>query len=137
MPNLLDLLASLWSFVLNALSLTSTIGFFVLFIVGWLIWNYLSTKNNMDKRQRATKATAKIVNIGHSRNSEKYAHVTVYLTLEIIPPNGAPYQLDTKWWVKPGQTSQVEVGRTVNVKIDAKNPNVIYSGESWFRDTNY
>ncbi len=109
----------------------------VLFVVGMFYSMYLTARSDKEKRRQATKATAKIVKVGHSRNSEKYGGVFVHLTLEVEPPNGSPYEVDTEWWVKPGSTPQVEAGRTVRVKIDPRNPKVIYSGEPWFEDTNH
>ncbi len=106
-------------------------------VVGAFYSMYWTARNDRNKRKQAVKATARIARVGHSRNSTKYGLVLVHLTLEVTPPNGLPYNVDTEWWIKPASTPMVEVGRTVAVKIDHKNPNRIYSGESWASDLNH
>ena len=109
----------------------------ILLLVAAFYGMYRTAENDRKRRKQAIKATARIVKIGHSRNSQNRGDVTVYLTLEVIPPNGAPYEVDTHWWVNAASVPKVEVGRTVAVKIDAKDTKVIYSAERWFTDANH
>ncbi len=106
----------------------------VLFLAGMFYWLNRTARNDHDRRRGAISALARIIRVGHSRNSEKNGEVLVHLTLEITPPKGAPYAVDTEWWVKPASLPLVEAGRAVAVKIDARDPTVIYSGEGWFRE---
>ena len=111
---------------------------FGLFLVGAFYWMYRTAQNDRHKRKRAIKATAKILKISHSRiSTQSRGDVIVYLTLEVTPPTGAPYQVDTDWWIGAAAIPKVEVGRTVAIKIDAKDPKIIYSGERWFTDANH
>ncbi len=109
----------------------------VLFLAGMFTWMYLTARNDRDRRRHATSALARIIQIGHSHNSEKTGEVLVHLTLEVTPSKGSPYEVETEWWVKPASLPMIEVGRTVAVKIDSKNPKLIYSGEGWFSDLNH
>jgi len=108
-----------------------------LFLVAAFYWMYRTAENDRHRRKRAVKASAKIIKIGHSRNSQNEGDVIVYLTLEITPPGGTPYEVDTDWWLSAAAIPKVEVGRIVAVKIDAKNPRIIYSAEKWFTDSNH
>jgi hypothetical protein len=107
-----------------------------LFLVAYFFWLYITARNERRQRKRAIKASAKIIKIGHSRNTRD-GDVIVYLTLEVTPPNGTPYMIDTDWFLGAAAIPKVEVGRIVAVKIDAKDPKKIYSAERWFTDSNH
>jgi len=109
----------------------------ILLLVYFFYRMYSIAEQDRRRRKRAVKATAKIIKIGHSRNSEYTGEVIVHVTLEVTPPNGVPYELDTEWWLNPTAIPKMEVGRTVAVKIDSKNPKIIYSAERWFTDSNH
>ena len=109
----------------------------ILLVVYFFFRMYQTAQGDRQRRKRAIKATARIVKIGHSRTSETDEDLMVYLTLEVTPPDGKPFEVDTMWWVQPAAAANVEVGRTVAVKIDAKNPKLIYSAERWFTDANH
>jgi len=109
----------------------------ILFLVVAFYLMYRTAEGDRHRRKQATKATAKIIKIGHSRNSEYTGEVIVHVTLEVTPPNGIPYEVDTEWWLNPTAIPKMEVGHTVAVKIDSKNPKIIYSAERWFTDSNH
>lgn len=107
----------------------------ILFLALMLFLMYRTAQANRDRRKRAVKATARIVKVGHSSNTS-YGKISVFLTLEVSPPAGAPYELATEWWVDPAQSSKLEEGRTIAVRIDAKNPKLVYSAEKGLSDMN-
>jgi len=107
----------------------------VLFIGAMFFLMYRSAGANRNRRKQAAKATARIVKVGHSSNTS-YGKISVFLTIEVSPPTGAPYQVATEWWVNPADASKLEEGRSIAVRIDAKNPQVIYSAEKGLSDMN-
>ena len=50
----------------------------------------------------------------------------IRLTLEINLPNAAPYQTETWWLVHPMAALQLQVGKIVAVRVNAKDRTVIY-----------
>ena len=90
---------------------------------------YRTTKKGRSKVASAIPATAKVIQVGDSDISS--GGIDVELTLEVTPPNGAPYQVINNWSVEPLSISKVQAGSILAVKIDAKNPKIIYSAENW------
>ena len=110
----------------------------IIFLVGLFFFGfYLIAQADRKRRKQAVKASAQIVQVGHSRSSEKYGDIVVDLSLEITPPNGVPYQSKVKWRVKPASASKVQVGSSLAIKIDPKNPQSIYSAEKGIDDMNH
>jgi hypothetical protein len=57
----------------------------------------------------------------------------VDLRLEVQPPGGAPYLANTEWELNISSMSMVEPGKSVAVKIDGEDPEIIYPNVSWAR----
>ena len=107
----------------------------LLFLAVMFFLMYRTAQSNRERRKKAAKATARIVKVGHSSNT-RYGKISVFLTIEVEPPAGSPYEVATEWWVNPADASKLEVGRTLAVKIDARDPKVIYSAEKGLSDMN-
>lgn len=108
----------------------------VLLVLGvlWLFFRYRQVKAFNLQRRRAKKATAKLIRIDHSANSKRSGMILVNMVLEIIPAQGAPYQLgDIEWFIEPGVAAKFQEGLMVNIRIDAKNPKIIFPAERWAR----
>jgi hypothetical protein len=117
-----------------ALTVCLSIGI-VLLVIGSLIGLFMWVRRRAAKRSvsiaRATLATAKVISVGRSFTSSTGGSVNVELTLEVVPPNGIPFQNTSRWYIEPMAMSKVQEGTTLAVKIDADNPSKIYSGETW------
>ena len=90
---------------------------------------YRNAKKERDAIAQAIPATAKVIHIGHSESSA--GGVDVNLTFEVMPPNGSPYRVKTIWSVEPLSVSKIQEGCIVALKIDAKDPQKLYSAENW------
>ena len=103
-------------------------GFF-LFVVLAFYMMYRGAKKETDAIAQATPASAKVVHLGRSESGG--GGVDVNVTFEVSPPSGLPYQVKTIWTVEPLSVSKIQVGCTVALKIDAKDPQTLYSAEDW------
>ena len=103
----------------------------------FLYRSYVVAEADRKRRKGAVRASAQIIQVGHSRSSEKYGDIVVDMVLEITPPKGTPYQLNVRWRVKPASASKVQVGSSLAIKIDANNPQSIYSAEKGIQDMNH
>jgi hypothetical protein len=103
-------------------------------------------KVRLDKKTQARidiaiPASARIVEVGNSYASTTVGSTSVAMRLEVTPPAGAgypggtPYPVISVWEVQPTQASEMRAGKVLNVRIDAQNPQVIYSGEPWATQT--
>ncbi len=108
-------------------------GITTLFLVIALYGMYRTAKKGRDQFAKALPAKARIIKIGHSSSSATYGDVLVHLTFEVMPPSGSPYELATECSIEPASVSKLEEGKVLNIKIDPKNPKVIFSSESWAR----
>lgn len=109
---------------------TSVIGVCVLLVV--FIWMRKSgNEDELRIKQAIPGATAKVIALGNSYVSRTYGSMSVGLRLEITPPFGEPYQVISVWEVQPIHVPEVQVGKTIPVKVDAKNPKVIYPDVPW------
>jgi hypothetical protein len=124
---LLDPLSSTFPTQIIAL----TCGITALFLVVAFYGMYRTAKKRRNQVAKALPATARIIKIGHSSSSANYGTVLVHLTFEVMPTNGASYELVTEWFVEPASVSKLEEGKILNIKIDPKNPKTIYSAEAW------
>ncbi len=99
---------------------------------------YLLLKAEKDGRElpgriaRATPATAKVLEVGDSFTNT-YGDLKIGLRLQVTPPAGDPYETFSMWYVKPTHIKNVQVGKALDIKIDAQNPKIIFPGEqlSW------
>lgn len=81
------------------------------------------------KLGRATPAQATITayeEIGLSQKSTRGKRVAIRFTLNVEPTGKPPYTTTSCWDVLPMGIPQVQVGKTVAVKIDADDPKVVY-----------
>ncbi len=92
---------------------------------------YLDAVRRQNKFHHAIPAQARILHVGRSYDSGTFGGYDVGLTLEVIPPNGAPYQVKTTWSVEPLAVPNLKEGEMLAVRIDAKDTHKIYSGEKW------
>ncbi len=90
---------------------------------------YRTAKKDRGRIAQAIPATAKVIHVGDSDASS--GGIDIDLTFEVMPPNGAPYKAKTNWSVEPLSVSKVQIGCIVAVKIDVKDPQIIYSAENW------
>jgi len=104
-------------------------GGFALFVVLAFYRMSRVAKKETDAIAHGIPATATVVHVGHSESSS--GGVDVNLTFEVMPPNAAPYKVKTIWSVEPLSVSKIQEGCTVALKIDAKDPQKLYSAEDW------
>ena len=103
---------------------------FVLVIIAILFYGmYRTAKKDRDQYASATPATAKVISLDDSDFSS--GGIDVVLTLEVTPPNGVPYQVSNNWSVEPLSISKVQAGCVVPVRINTKNPKIIYPADDW------
>jgi hypothetical protein len=110
--------------------------FVTLFVIGgiWVFFRYRQVKAFNLQRRRAKKATARLIRVDHSINSERYGEILANIVLEIRPPDGEPYALkNIEWYIEPAAASKFQAGLVMNVRIDADNPNIIFPAERWAR----
>ncbi len=92
---------------------------------------YLDALRRVDHFNRAVPAQARILRAGRSYDSGTFGGWDVDLTLEVVPPSAAPYRVKTTWSVEPLALPRLKEGETLAVRIDAGDPQKIYSGEKW------
>ncbi len=90
---------------------------------------YLDARKTRENIAKGIPATATVLHVGSSDASSD--GIDVNLTLEVMPPGGAPYKLHTTWSVEPVSVSKIQPGCTVAIKIDAHDPKKVYSAEDW------
>jgi hypothetical protein len=76
-------------------------------------------------------AMAKVIELGSSYTSRNYGDVSVAMRLEVTPAFGPDYQTISVWQVEPAHVVEVQVGKTLPVKVDAQNPKIIYPDVPW------
>lgn len=109
-------------------------GLLLLLGILWLFLRARQVKAFNRQRRRATKATARLIRIEQSTNSERTGMILVDIVLEILPPEGEPYKLkDIKWYIEPAAASKFQEGLVMNIRIDAKNKMIIFPAERWAR----
>ncbi len=90
---------------------------------------YLDAKKTREAIDQAIPATAKVLHVGASEASSD--GIDIDLTVEVMPPMGAPYKVKATWSVEPVSVAKVQEGSLLAIKIDKKNPRKIYSAEDW------
>jgi len=103
-------------------------GFFLFVVIAFYQMSR-DAKKETDAIARGIPASAKVVHLGHSESSD--GGVDVNVTFEVLPPNGSPYKVKTIWSVEPLSVSKIQEGCTVALKIDANDPQKLYSAEDW------
>ena len=76
-------------------------------------------------------ATAKVIELGSSYTSRTYGDVSVAMRLEVMPAFGPSYETISVWQVQPVHVTEVQVGKTLPVKVDTQNPKIIYPDVPW------
>ncbi|MEP7357802.1 MAG: hypothetical protein ABI847_11215 [Anaerolineales bacterium] len=76
-------------------------------------------------------AIARIVEVGSSSSSQSYGDLSVALRLEVTPAFGSAYQTISVWQIQPIHIPDVQLGKTLPVKVDAQNPKIIYPDVPW------
>ncbi len=106
-------------------------------ILAILIWGYLrmrQVRNFARHRRGAEAATARLVHVDESINSERTGLYLVNMTLEVHPPQGSPYGLkNVKWYVEPAAASTLQEGLILKIRIDRDDRMMIYPVEPWAR----
>ncbi len=76
-----------------------------------------------------TPATATVLEVGDSTNTSA-GELKTSLRLQIDPESGPSYEALTIWHIQPAHASDVQLGKKLAIKIDQKNPQVIYPDDS-------
>jgi len=82
-------------------------------------------------KQALPGASAKIIELGSSYNSRNYGTMSVAMRLEVTPASGQPYQTISVWEIEPVHASEMQVGNSFPVKVDVKNPKIIFPDLHW------
>lgn len=80
---------------------------------------------------RASLAHATVLSSRTRGTFDDGAMAFVDLRLEVQPPGGAPYLASTEWELDISSIPLVELGKSVAVKIDSRDPKLIYPNVSW------
>jgi hypothetical protein len=99
-----------------------------------VVFVWMRKSGNADElriKQAIPGSTAKVIALGNSYVSRTYGSMSVGLRLEITPPFGESYQVISVWEIQPVHAPEVQVGKTFPVKVDAKNPKIIYPDVPW------
>lgn len=112
------------------------VGLFLVIVVILVYGMYRTASKGRGDFARAIPASARITRVGESYNSANYGTVVVKLTVEVTPPQGAPFEQTQSWAIQPASVSQLQAGRTIAIRIDTRNPQKIYSAEDWAETMN-
>lgn len=111
-------------------------GLFVV-VFGLLLFGmYRSAQKDRNAVAEGIPATIRVLKVGQSETSRNYGTVSVNLSFEVVPPNGAVYQLMQVWDVDPASLDKIKEGNSLPIKIDARNPKKVYSVEPGVRSLN-
>lgn len=75
--------------------------------------------------EAATPASATVLEVGDSTNTNS-GELRTTLRLQVDPPFGPSYETLTLWHIQPAHAADVQAGKKLDIKIDQKNPQVIY-----------
>ncbi len=105
-------------------------------VIGMLVVAFVWMRNSTSAdelriKQAIPGATAKVIALGNSYVSRTYGDMSVGLRLEITPPSGEPYQVISVWEIQPVHAFELQVGKTIPVKVDAINPKIVYPDVPW------
>ena len=82
-------------------------------------------------KQALPGASAKIIELGSSYTSRNYGTMSVAMRLEVTPASGQPYQTISVWEIEPVHVTEIQVGKSLPVKVDVKNPKIIFPDLPW------
>ncbi len=83
------------------------------------------------RSESALCASAVVLKLKGAVAGEAGTRTCVSLTLEVTPPGKEPYTAHAQWLVAPSALPLISAARDIMVKIDARNPGIVYPGESW------
>jgi len=111
-----------------------TIGVLIAVGIIWLFFRYRQVQAFDRQRHRAIKATAKLIRVDRSQLSKRSGEILANIAIEVHPPEGVAYSLyDIDWYIQPAAATKFQAGLEMNVRIDAKDPRVIFPAEHWAR----
>lgn len=96
--------------------------------------NAKKSKRSFDflkRRESAVWATALVVDSKGGVTGETGDMTCMSLTLEVTPPGREPYRAHAKWLVQLSALPYVSPGSEIQVKVDARNPGIVYPGANW------
>lgn len=110
--------------------------FVVIFVVAvlaaFLLWSRRASSAYDTRVQSAVPgAMATIVELGGSYVSRNYGTAMVTMRMDIQPTAGAPYRVISEWEVQPTHIVDVQVGRSIPVRVDIQNPKVVFPDVPW------
>jgi hypothetical protein len=83
--------------------------------------------------RRTVDGTARVLQKNETISPAAHGIAKVELQLDVQVPEKAPYQLSTSWLVEVSSLDEIEPGKSLPVKVDAKDPLRIYPNVSWAR----
>jgi hypothetical protein len=92
---------------------------------------YVDAVLRRDRFRKAIPARAKIVHIGRPFGNGTFGSEILNITLDVIPPDAAPYQVKNVWCFEPIALAKAKDGDEIAVRIHAKNREEIFSAEKW------
>jgi len=114
------------------ISLTTTISiFFALAILAIFLKLILEAKGKQDAYARAVPATGRITEVGRSYNSGTWGGQDIDFSMEVIPPQAAPYSVKVTWSIEPLSLTKIKAGNEIAIRIDRRDAKKIYSAEQW------
>jgi hypothetical protein len=101
-------------------------------LAAYFIWGRNVT-GQYDARLKAAApgATVTVVEVGSSYVSKNYGVTMATLRLEVSPASGAPYRIISEWEVQPAYIGEIQVGKSIPVKVDAQNPKIVFPAVAW------
>lgn len=119
------------STMISAVFAIGTLGIIVIALAAVLFLSRKSSQDDAIIQQATPGAVAKVIEVGASSVSRNYGDMSVALRLEVTPAYGQPYETISVWEIQPAQVNQVQVGQSVPIKVDVKNPKIIYPDVPW------
>jgi hypothetical protein len=101
-------------------------------VIGYILYSLRKGKKDLAIREErfksAISAEADILSIQHGLGgtSMQGVYATIRFTLEVHSPGKPAYKTHTFWSVYPQAIGQLEIGKTVKIRIDAKDPYVVF-----------
>lgn len=98
-------------------------------LAAFFVWSYRTDKELKAfpaRLARAAPASAKVIEVGPSSTSRNFGDMSVAFRAEITPQAGAPYQVISVWEIEPAHVGDIQVGKSLDVRIDEANPHVIF-----------
>jgi hypothetical protein len=112
-------------------------------ILAWFFISRLNSKllrdashhmENFELGLRKTmNGSARVINKTEEINPQAKGIAKVDLQLEVQIPDKAPYQMATVWLVEVASLESAAPGKSIPVKVDAKDPARVYPNVPWAR----